>query len=107
MDYNTVYNKSVINQGNQSWTIKNTHKKTHKKVTIIYKSSNIGLHNKIEARPQGVRKNMGQGIERMPKVHRRQPQEATGRTADQPVPLSPLYKADSIIVRWRKFDTLM
>ena len=68
----------------------------------MYLSSNI--QDKIEVRPQGNRKNMGQRIERMPEVHRRQPHETAGRTADQPVPLSPQYKTDSIIVRWKKCE---
>ena len=32
MDYNTVYNKSVINQGNQSWTIKKKKKKNNNNI---------------------------------------------------------------------------
>ena len=75
--------------------------------SIINEKKSSNIQDKIEVRPQGDRKNMGQGIERMPKVHRRQPHETTGRMADQPVQLSPQYKTDSIIVRWRKFDTLM
>ena len=86
MDYNSVQQisykseQSIINNKKKMYSNNNN------------KSSNI--QNKIRVRPQGVRKNMGQGIEGMPKIHRRQPYETVGRTADQPDPLSPQYRTE-------------
>ena len=65
---------------------------------------------KIRLRPghRETAKIWGKGSRGCPKSTADNPtKQPTGRKADQPVPLSPQYKTDSIIVRWRKFDTLM